>query len=69
MSPNPSALPIERHREYSCGNVRVTVSEALFPESTESGAADGGIREVSVGPKKKDSSSGCAVRSKMRGGE
>jgi hypothetical protein len=65
MSPNPSALPTERHREYSCGNVRVAVSEALF----ENGAADEGIREVSVGPKKNVSSSGCAVRSKMRGGE
>jgi hypothetical protein len=65
MSPNPSALPTERHREYTCGNVRPTVSEAF--ELAETGAEREGIREVSVGPKKKLSSSGCAVRSKMRG--
>src|SRR6266436_7419488 len=69
MSPNPSALPTERHREYTCGNVRATVSEAFSFELAEAGAGGEGIREVSVGPKKKASSSGCAVTSKMRGGE
>jgi len=69
MSPNPSALPTEKHREYTCGNVRATVSEALSLKLAETGAEREGIRDVSVGPKKKDSSSGCAESSKMRGGE
>jgi len=67
MSPSPLALPTERHRKCICGNVRVTVSGALSLELSETGAESEGIREVSVGPKKKVSSSGCAVRSKMRG--
>jgi hypothetical protein len=60
-------LPTERHKEYTWGDVRVTVSGSLFLELAEAEVANEGISAVSVGPKKKVSSSGCAVRSKMRG--
>jgi hypothetical protein len=52
-------LPTEKHREYICGKMSATGSEALSLEFADTDAAENeGIREVIVGPKKKVSSSG-----------